>query len=155
MMLPKWSFPFILMFLSSITAVVTKEAQLEFKVVPNKAEKIEIALDTPPIESSTCIFEWDSSGATVEQWIARIWGDPRTGELECEISRKGGAETYLLFSKFKTSLGTNPILEAIVHDNDGEMDTDSFVSDGECVENAHEWSGGTIRRIHLKSMVIS
>lgn len=43
-----------------------KEAQLEFKVVPNKAGKIEIALDTPPIESSTCFFEWDSTGATVE-----------------------------------------------------------------------------------------
>lgn len=43
-----------------------KEFSEEFKVVPNKAGKIEVALDTPPIESSTCRFEWDSSGATVE-----------------------------------------------------------------------------------------
>lgn len=43
-----------------------KEASLEFKVVPNKAGDIEVALDTPPIPSSTCRFEWDSSGATVE-----------------------------------------------------------------------------------------
>lgn len=43
-----------------------KEEVVEFKVVPNKPGKIEVALDTPPIESSTCWFEWDSSGATVE-----------------------------------------------------------------------------------------
>lgn len=43
-----------------------KEVEMEFKVVPNKAGDIEVALDTPPIPSSTCRFEWDSSGATVE-----------------------------------------------------------------------------------------
>lgn len=43
-----------------------KEVVTEFKVVPNKPGKIEVALDTPPIESSICKFEWDSSGATVE-----------------------------------------------------------------------------------------
>lgn len=46
--------------------VLAKEVELEFKVVPNKAGEIEVALDTPPIPSSTCRFEWDSSGATVE-----------------------------------------------------------------------------------------
>lgn len=45
---------------------VAKEVEFEFKVVPNKAGDIEVALDTPPIPSSTCRFEWDSSGATVE-----------------------------------------------------------------------------------------
>lgn len=53
----------VLMFFGTAEA---KEAQLEFKVVPNRPGKIEIPLDTPPIESSTCRFEWDSSGATVE-----------------------------------------------------------------------------------------
>lgn len=43
-----------------------KEVEVEFKIVPNKAGKVEVALDTPPIPSSTCRFEWDSSGATVE-----------------------------------------------------------------------------------------
>lgn len=43
-----------------------KEVEIEFRIVPNKPGKVEVALDTPPIESSTCIFEWDSSGATVE-----------------------------------------------------------------------------------------
>jgi len=43
-----------------------KEVQLEFKVVPNTPGIIEVALDTPPIPASTCHFEWDSSGATVE-----------------------------------------------------------------------------------------
>lgn len=42
-----------------------------------------------------------------------------------------------------------------MHDNDGEMESDSFSTEGECVENAHDWSGGTIRRIKLKSMVVS
>lgn len=87
--------------------------------------------------------------------MAKVSGDPRSGDLECEIARKGGAETYLMFTKFKTTLGTNPILEALVHDNDGEMDEDNFKQDGECVENSHDWSGGTIRKIHLKSMVVS
>lgn len=50
---------------------------------------------------------------------------------------------------------SSPILEALVHDNDGEMETDNFSQDGECVENSHDWSGGTIRRIRLKSMVVS
>lgn len=45
-----------------------KEVQQEFKIVPNKPDNIELALDTPPIESSTCKFEWDSTGATVEVW---------------------------------------------------------------------------------------
>lgn len=49
----------------------------------------------------------------------------------------------------------SPILEAIVHDNDGELDQDDFKQDGECVENSHDWSGGTIRSIKLKSMVVS
>lgn len=43
-----------------------KEVEVEFKIVPNKAGDVEVALDTPPIPSSTCRFEWDSSGATVE-----------------------------------------------------------------------------------------
>ncbi|PXF41714.1 hypothetical protein BWQ96_08560 [Gracilariopsis chorda] len=132
-----------------------KEVEIEFRIVPNKPGKVEVALDTPPIESSTCIFEWDSSGATVEQWTARIWGNPRTGELECDVSRKEGAETYLMFTKFKTTLGTNPVLDALVHDNDGEMEAENFLRDGECIENAHDWAGGTIRRIKLKSMVVS
>ena len=93
--------------LAAVAALGTaKDASIEFKVVPNKEGKIEVALDTPPIESSTCWFEWDSRGATVEQWLLKITGDPRSGELECEVERKGGAETYLMFTKFKTTLGT-------------------------------------------------
>lgn len=58
-------------FLSLIVALLAyhafaKEAELEFKVVPGKAGNVEVALDTPPIPSSTCRFEWDSNGATVE-----------------------------------------------------------------------------------------
>lgn len=49
----------------------------------------------------------------------------------------------------------SPVLESVVHDNDGEMDVDAFEQDGECVENSHDWGGGSIRRIHLKSMFIS
>eukprot|EP00177_Eucheuma_denticulatum_P000841 GFKZ01001515.1.p1 GENE.GFKZ01001515.1~~GFKZ01001515.1.p1 ORF type:complete len:104 (+),score=13.51 GFKZ01001515.1:318-629(+) len=83
-----------------------KEVETEFKVVPGKAGDVEVALDTPPIPSSTCRFEWDSFGATVEQWVVKVTGDPRSGELECEVARKGGVATYLMFTKFKTSLGT-------------------------------------------------
>lgn len=43
-----------------------KEVETEFKIVPGQTGNIEVALDTPPIPSSTCRFEWDSSGATVE-----------------------------------------------------------------------------------------
>lgn len=43
-----------------------KEVRHEFKIVPNKPDSVEVALDTPPIESSTCKFEWESTGATVE-----------------------------------------------------------------------------------------
>jgi hypothetical protein len=84
-----------------------------------------------------------------------VSGDPRSGELECEIFREGGLSTYLMFTKFKTTLGSNPVLEAIIHDNDNELlDDDDFLSDGECVENSHLWTGGTIRKIHIKSMVV-
>lgn len=38
--------------------------------------------------------------------MAKVQGDPRSGELECEVSRKEGAQTYLMFTKFKTTLGT-------------------------------------------------
>lgn len=58
----------------------------------------------------------------------------------------------------KCKLQTNthsPILESLVHDNDGQMGDDNFELDGECVKNSHDWSGSTIRRIKLKSMVIS
>lgn len=48
-----------------------KEVQHEFKIVPNKPDNVEVALDTPPIESSTCKFEWESTGATVEVWISK------------------------------------------------------------------------------------
>lgn len=133
----------------------SKEISEEFKIVPNKGGRIEVALDTPPIESSTCKFEWDSSGATVEQWVMKVVGDPGSGEIGCEIQRRDGGTSYLMFTKFKTTLGTNPILEAIMHDNDGEMHEDNFNLEGECIENAHDWSGGTIRQIKLKSMAIS
>lgn len=132
-----------------------KEASTEFKIVPGNAGKVAVALDTPPIPGSTCIFEWSSTGATTELWTARVKGDPRSGEIECEIERKGGAETYLLFSKFKTKLGTGDVLSAVVHDNDGELEEDHYDTEGECVENAHDWAGGSIRRIALTSMVIS
>lgn len=49
----------------------------------------------------------------------------------------------------------SPILEAILHDNDGEIESDNFSQDGECVQNSHDWGGGSIRRIHVKSMVVS
>lgn len=81
-----------------------KEAVVEFKVVPGKAESISVALDTPPIAGSTCTFEYAADGATTEMWSARVSGSPRSGELECEISRKGDAETYLLFSKVRASV---------------------------------------------------
>jgi hypothetical protein len=91
----------------------------------------------------------------VEQWVVRVTGDPRSGEIECEVERVGGRETYLMFTQFKTTLGTNPVLEAVVHDNDMEtLGPDDFLSEGECVENAHDWSGGTVRKIHVKSQVI-
>lgn len=45
---------------------LAKEVALDFMVTPGKAGKVEVALDTPPIPSSTCKFEWDSMGATVE-----------------------------------------------------------------------------------------
>jgi hypothetical protein len=47
------------------------------------------------------------------------------------------------------------VLEAVVHDNDGELDAEHYDADGECVENSHEWPGGTIRRISIKSMIMS
>lgn len=47
------------------------------------------------------------------------------------------------------------MLEAIVHDNDGELREDEhFDLEGECVKNANGWSG-SIRRVHVKSMIIS
>jgi hypothetical protein len=87
------------MLMLSIGIVAGKEAVLEFKVVPGNPGRISVALDTPPIPSSTCVFEWTSTGATPEMWNARVSGDPRSGEIECEISRRGGAQTYLLFEK--------------------------------------------------------
>ena len=42
-----------------------------------------------------------------------------------------------------------------MHDNDGEVGEEDFERDGECVQNAHDWSGGTIRRIKVKAMAIS
>lgn len=133
---------------------LAKEEVLEFKVVPGNPGRVTVALDTPPMPSSSCTFEWASTGATPEMWTARVSGDPRTGDLECEISRRGRAETYLLFEKFKTTLGTNEIVDALVHDNDGELSEEHWEADGECVENKHDWTGGTIRSIKLKSMVI-
>lgn len=134
---------------------LAKEASTEFKIVPGREGSVSVALDTPPIPASTCSFEWATSGATTELWAAKISGDPRSGEMECEISRRGGTETYLLFSKFRTTLGTSPVLEAVIHGNDGELESEHFETDGECVENSHTWGGGTIRRISLKSMFVS
>lgn len=45
---------------------LAKEVSEEFKIVPGKPGDLSVALDTPPIDSSTCRFEWDSNGATVE-----------------------------------------------------------------------------------------
>lgn len=146
---------FVLLEYVALALALAKEASTEFKIVPGKDDSISVALDTPPIPASTCSFAWSTSGATTELWTAKVVGDPRSGELECEISRRGGAETYLLFSKFKTTLGTNPVLEAVIHDNDGELGVEHYDTDGECVENRHTWEGGTIRRISLKSMVVS
>lgn len=56
----------MLLVLNLATLGFGKQVTEEFKVVPNKAGQIEVALDTPPIKSSSCRFEWDSSGATVE-----------------------------------------------------------------------------------------
>lgn len=145
----------VLCVLIALCAVVqSKENVVEFKVVPNKDGSVSVALDTPPIPSSTCTFEWTSNGATTELWEAKVSGDPRTGDLACDISRKGGAETYLFFTKFRTTLGTNPVLEAAVHGNDGELEDGHLETDGECVMNSQEWSGGTVRSISLKSIVI-
>jgi UPF0556 domain len=136
--------------------VEAKEEAKEFKVVPNSPGKVTVDLDTPPIPASSCTFEWNSNGATPEQWIAKVSGDPRSGDLECEIARRGNVDTYLFFVNFKVTLGTSPVVEAIVHDNDGTLDEgDHFETDGECVQNGVDWAGGTIRRIHVKSMVIS
>lgn len=85
--------------LLTIGGAHAKEAVHEFKVVPGKPGRVTVALDTPPIPSSSCTFEWASTGATTEMWVAKVAGDPRTGDIECEISRRGGAETYLLFEK--------------------------------------------------------
>lgn len=57
-----------------------------------------------------------------------------------------------MFQKFKTTLGTAPVLSAAIHGNDGPLD-DAHVIDAECVKNAHDWSGGSVRRIHLESAV--
>jgi hypothetical protein len=142
--------------LFQVVVVYAKEEAKEFKVVPNSPGKVTVDLDTPPIPASSCTFEWNSNGATPEQWIAKVSGDPRSGDLECEIARRGNAETYLFFVTFKVTLGTSPVLDAIVHDNDGALgEGDHFETDGECVQNGVNWSGGTIRRIHVKSMVIS
>jgi hypothetical protein len=96
MMRVSWSAACVLLLSSVVSA---KEVAEEFKIVPGNPGRVTVALDTPPIPSSTCTFEWSSAGATTEMWTARVSGNPRSGELECEISRRGGAETYLLFDK--------------------------------------------------------
>lgn len=89
---------FALVLVSSCAVATGKEAVLDFKLVPGTAETVSVALDTPPIAGSTCTFDYSSTGATTELWSARISGNPRSGEIECEIGRTGGAETYLLFN---------------------------------------------------------
>lgn len=152
---------FGLIFASAILTLLSgaygKTESTTFKIVPGQDGKVDVALDTPPIASSTCAFEWAANGATTEMWSATVTGDQSSGDLECVIERAGGGRTYLMFTSFKTTLGTAPIIDAAVHGN-GELvqhvvepvpDTD----DGECVKNHHEWSGGEIRSIVLKSGV--
>lgn len=57
--------------------------------------------------------------------------------------------------QFKTTLGTNEIVDALVRDNEGELSDEHWEADGECVENKHDWTGGTVRSIKLKSMVVA
>lgn len=141
----------ILLVLVQVT--IAKQVVQEFKIHPGTDGKVSVALDTPPIASSTCTFEWAAMGATPEAWTTTITGDPSSGDLECLIERAGGANTYLMFQQFKTTLGTAPVLDAEVHGNDGKLSGDEAVVDGECVRNHHEWSGGEIRSILLKSAV--
>jgi UPF0556 domain len=139
-----------------LTLVEAKEVTKEFKVVPNSPGKVTVDLDTPPIPASSCTFEWNSNGATPEQWLVKVSGNPRSGDLECDIARRGNAATYLFFVTFRVTLGTSPVLEAVVHDNDGALDgKEHFETEGECVQNGQNWPGGTIKRISLKSMVVS
>lgn len=48
----------------------------------------------------------------------RIQGNVRSGELECEIRRKDAGASYLMFTKFKTTLGTKYVVRISLLDND-------------------------------------
>ncbi len=144
---------FLLLLVLQLTSILAKQVVQEFQIHPGTDGKVSVALDTPPIASSTCVFEWSAMGATPEAWTTTISGDPSSGDLECLIERAGGANTYLMFQSFKTTLGTAPVLDAEVHGNEGKLSSDEAVVDGECVRNHHEWSGGEIRSILLKSAV--
>jgi len=145
---------YLLFFLSVLLSTVCgKEESKEFKIVPGSDGVVSIALDTPPIASSTCTFEWHSNGATPEMWFMKITGDQSSGDLECVIERYGNERTYLMFTKFKTTLGTAPVVDASVHGNEGPMGEDEAIIDDACVRNHHEWEGGEIRSIILKSAV--
>lgn len=133
-----------------------KSNEQQFTIHPGQAGKVSVGLDTPPIPASTCEFEYDAVGATPEQWTVHVEGDQRSGDLECEVSRKGQGQTYLLFQSFKTTLGESPVLDAIVHGNEEQLrQEEHFETDGECVRNAADWSGAQIRSLRLKSKIIS
>lgn len=133
----------------------TKHVEHPFTIHPGNPTEISISLDTPPITASTCTLSTQTLGGSPEEWLIQMDGTQTTGEIICKIMRKGNEHTYLLFNSFKVTLGEAPLLEAVVHGNEGKLEEgDHFETDGECVKNRKEWSG-QIRSVVVKSKIMS
>lgn len=101
-------------------AALTKSESLPFTVHPGSPGSVEVALDTPPIPSSTCTFAYATVGATPEAWEAVVTGDGDTNSVTCTIHRAGGGETYLMFTSWEVALGGEAaLLDATVRDGGG------------------------------------
>lgn len=102
-------------------AALTKSESLPFTVHPGSPGSVEVALDTPPIPSSTCTFAYATVGATPEAWEAVVAGDGDANEVTCTIRRAGGGDTYLMFTSWEVGLGGDAaLLDATVRDGGGE-----------------------------------
>lgn len=138
-------------------AALTKSESLPFTVHPGSPGSVEVALDTPPIPSSTCTFAYATVGATPEAWEAVVTGDGDANAVTCTIRRAGGGDTYLMFTSWEVGLGGDAaLLDATVRDGGGgEVPPAGVYAVGSGgVRTVEGWGGGGIAEIVVKSTLL-
>ncbi|GAB0492955.1 hypothetical protein MMPV_004226 [Pyropia vietnamensis] len=136
---------------------LTKSETLPFTVHPGSPGSVEVALDTPPIPSSTCSFDYATVGATPEAWEAVVTGDGDANSVTCTIHRAGGGETYLMFTSWEVGLGgDSALLDATVRDGGGKevSPTGVYAVGSGGVRTVEGWGGGGVAEIVVKSTLL-